>query len=263
LIDHFVAFYREHLDNEHWGESIQVRSDNAMRISMSSQGLSQAESEQIWQPFRDWLKTEPELTTELDVRAIPATAMWNTEVLAKAAPDAIHRDPAHPELYWWSGDGDQVGAYWYAYRSRWLPRALLADHRLAGALFEASRHWSAELHLNKGLGGGNPDAIARSRTTSMNPSAIDATALLIVGAFRESPTEDRAAGERARAAVTAAFEPIAALAPDAGSYANEGDYFEADWQRRFWGANYPRLLAIKHAYDPANVFTCHHCVGSE
>lgn len=65
------------------------------------------------------------------------------------------------------------------------------------------------------------------------------------------------------AAVTAAVAPINALVPGAGSYVNEGDYFERDWQQRFWGANYARLLAIKHAYDPSNVFTCHHCVGSE
>jgi FAD/FMN-containing dehydrogenase len=51
--------------------------------------------------------------------------------------------------------------------------------------------------------------------------------------------------------------------PDAGSYVNETDYFEPDWQRAFWGEHYPRLLEIKRRYDPTNLFTCHHCVGSE
>ena len=30
-----------------------------------------------------------------------------------------------------------------------------------------------------------------------------------------------------------------------------------------WGANYPRLLAVKQKYDPANFFKVHHGVGSE
>jgi FAD/FMN-containing dehydrogenase len=51
--------------------------------------------------------------------------------------------------------------------------------------------------------------------------------------------------------------------PDSGSYVNETDYFEPDWQHAFWGDNYPKLLAIKRAYDPHGLFTCHHCVGSE
>jgi FAD/FMN-containing dehydrogenase len=56
---------------------------------------------------------------------------------------------------------------------------------------------------------------------------------------------------------------IRAEAPDAGSYVNETDYHQPDWQRSFWGDNYARLLRIKHAYDPGNLFRVHHGVGSE
>ncbi len=51
--------------------------------------------------------------------------------------------------------------------------------------------------------------------------------------------------------------------PGAGSYVNETDYFQENWQREFWDENYPRLLAIKQKYEPAGLFSCHHCVGSE
>jgi hypothetical protein len=51
--------------------------------------------------------------------------------------------------------------------------------------------------------------------------------------------------------------------PGAGSYVNETDYFEPNWQQEFWGANYQRLLQIKRKYDPEDLFFCHHCVGSE
>jgi hypothetical protein len=53
------------------------------------------------------------------------------------------------------------------------------------------------------------------------------------------------------------------LAADAGSYVNETDYHQPDWQSSFWGDNYARLLEIKHAYDPSNLFRVHHGVGSE
>ena len=43
----------------------------------------------------------------------------------------------------------------------------------------------------------------------------------------------------------------------------ESDYFEAEWQRSFWGQNYQRLLAIKERYDPEGLFFVHHGVGAE
>ena len=53
------------------------------------------------------------------------------------------------------------------------------------------------------------------------------------------------------------------LVPDRSSYASESNFFENDWQRSFWGANYPRLRAVKAAYDPDGLFFVHHGVGSE
>merc|ERR1712137_154010 len=48
-----------------------------------------------------------------------------------------------------------------------------------------------------------------------------------------------------------------------GSYINEGDYFEQDWQHMYWGDNYAGLRAVKAQVDPTGLFVCHHCVGSE
>jgi FAD/FMN-containing dehydrogenase len=56
---------------------------------------------------------------------------------------------------------------------------------------------------------------------------------------------------------------LRAVAPGAGAYVNECDYFQPDWQRAFWGDNYPRLRDIKQRYDPDGLFTVHHGVGSE
>jgi len=48
-----------------------------------------------------------------------------------------------------------------------------------------------------------------------------------------------------------------------GSYANEADWSEPNWQEQFWGTNYQRLFEIKQKVDPTGLFVCHHCVGSE
>ncbi len=63
--------------------------------------------------------------------------------------------------------------------------------------------------------------------------------------------------------VNAAMQVLRDAIPDAGSYVNETDYFEPNWQQAFWGRNYPRLRAVKKKYDPAGLFIVHHGVGSE
>ena len=49
----------------------------------------------------------------------------------------------------------------------------------------------------------------------------------------------------------------------ANSYFSESAYTMENWQERYWGDNYARLLEVKQEYDPKNFFWCRHCVGSE
>jgi len=53
------------------------------------------------------------------------------------------------------------------------------------------------------------------------------------------------------------------LTPGSGSYMNEGDPEEPNWQESFYGENYPKLLAIKRAWDPWGLFWATTTVGSE
>lgn len=46
------------------------------------------------------------------------------------------------------------------------------------------------------------------------------------------------------------------------SYFSESAYDMDNWQNRYWGANYERLLSIKKSWDPQGVFGCRHCIGS-
>ena len=59
------------------------------------------------------------------------------------------------------------------------------------------------------------------------------------------------------------MDELLRVAPGAGSYVAESDFFEPAWQQAFWGPNYPRLAAVKRTYDPAGLFVVHHGVGSE
>lgn len=38
---------------------------------------------------------------------------------------------------------------------------------------------------------------------------------------------------------------------------------DPDWKVVFWGEHYVELLKVKIRYDPGNLFSCYHCVGSD
>ncbi|KAI0909507.1 FAD binding domain-containing protein [Ustulina deusta] len=51
--------------------------------------------------------------------------------------------------------------------------------------------------------------------------------------------------------------------PEGGSYINEGDIEEPEWQKAFFGNNYARLVEVKTSWDPWNLFYTPVGVGSE
>jgi hypothetical protein len=53
------------------------------------------------------------------------------------------------------------------------------------------------------------------------------------------------------------------VGPRGGTYLNEANPYEPDWQQVFWGANYKKLLAIKQRIDPQKLFVCNRCVGTD
>lgn len=50
---------------------------------------------------------------------------------------------------------------------------------------------------------------------------------------------------------------------DSGSYSNEADVREPNFQTTFFGPNYARLRMVKAAYDPEGLFIVGAGVGSE
>jgi FAD/FMN-containing dehydrogenase len=277
LLARFVDLYRTNLFNPHWGEQVSARPDNKLEVSMVFQDLTPAQAREAWKPLLDFCDASPadyEGQNGVLAISVPGRGFWDADYMKAHLPPAIRPDlqpGARPTDFWWAGDSDQVGAYWYAYTSAWLPQSLLKPEnqaRLVDAWFAASRKHSASFHFNKGIAGAPPEAVARARQTPTNPAVADAFALCIIAgatgpAFPGFPQPNLAYGKVDRDRVHAAMDALLACAPGAGSYVNETDWFQPDWQRAFWGPNYQRLLAIKRRYDPAGLFTVHHGVGSE
>jgi FAD/FMN-containing dehydrogenase len=277
LIGAFMRFYDKMLFNPHWGESVSFQTDNALLLNMAFQGLDQSEAEAAWKPFLDFLAASPRdfvMAEAPEINAIPAQRYWDPEYRKSVLPKTVvadNRPGASPDNVSWSGNQIEVNIFIYGYESVWLPASLLEQQdRLADTLFASTRHFEVQLHFNKGLAGAPEDKVAAARDTAMNPAVLDAFALaLIVGADpHTSPgllghEPDLAAGHKAAVAITASADELRMIAPVAGSYVSEGNFFDKTWQTSFWGSNYPRLQAVKAKYDPTGLFFVHHGVGSE
>lgn len=277
LVERTIAFYADALFEPRWGEQFRFAPGRRLSATMVFHDLTQDEVKTLWKPFLDAIRAAPDdyaWRSEPGVIAAPARRFWDPAFL-RSVPNVVLADSrpnASEANVFWASNLGEAGQVLHAYESAWLPQALLRPEgqpRLADALVEASRSWSVSLHTNKGLAGGDPAAIARTRATAMNPAACDAFALLICAA--DAPPgwpgipghePDVAQGRKEKAAVARAMAPIRRLVPDAGAYLSEADYFQRDWQRAFWGDNYPRLLAAKRRYDPTDLFTAHQTVGS-
>ncbi|MBE1162693.1 FAD-binding oxidoreductase [Dyella acidiphila] len=276
LIAKAIDFYQRALCNPHWGEQMKFRPDNGLQLSMVFQGLTQEQASAVWAPFLDWVRARQEYTFSRPVQilALPAQHFWDADFFRQHMPSAIVEDdrPNAPRKHMlWAGDHDQVAWFIHAFQSAWLPASLLQPQRqaeLTEAIFASSRHHSMEFHFNKGLAGAPAEAIAAARDTAMNPQVLDAFALVIIAdagapAFPGMSAPDMVQARSNAEHVGAAMDTLLQLAPGAGAYVSESDYFQRDWQAAFWGANYPRLAAVKRKYDPDGLFFVRHGVGSE
>ncbi len=278
LIARVMDLYADALFNPNWGEQIIFRSGNVLVINMLFQGIEQKRAEAIWQPFLDWLQAARQdfrLQAGPVFIAAPVRHFWDPRFLEKV-PGAVlfdDRPGASADNIFWAGNLKEAGQVLHGYQSAWLPASLLARERreaLAAMLFAASRHRSVSLHTNKGLAGAPPAIIEQARDTAINPAVLDAFALLISAA--EGPPAypgiaghepDATKARRNAETIGKAMDEVRRVVPRPGSYVAESNFFEEHWQEAFWGANYPRLLAVKDRYDADGLFISHHGVGSE
>jgi FAD/FMN-containing dehydrogenase len=277
LVARFIDFYRERLFNAHWGEQVSLREGRQLHLSMVFQGLDRAQAQAAWAPFLDWVRASGDYTfKEPTIMAVPARRFWDADFWAKSAPGIMVKDdrdgaPAHHAV--WDGDRGQVGWHIHGYESTWLPAGLLeegAQARLVDSLCAAADKWWVELHFNKGIAGAPAEALDRTRNTATHPGVVDAFALAIIAgggdpAYPGMPgaKPDEARAHRRAASIRSAMDALRKVAPSAGAYVSESDFFQQRWQDTYWGPNYAKLLKIKQRYDPDGLFTVRHGVGSE
>lgn len=279
LIRHFVAFYRDSLFNDHWGEQAHFSPDNKLQISMVHIGLETEQSRRIWQPFLNWLAQSSSVYTiesEPEIGSMPFRQWWNVDWRKEHHQDVFKEDPrseASPRNVWWNGDSGQVGWFIWGFESLWMPASLLQDdsqEKLANALFAASRLSEVELHFNKGLAGASAEVIETARDTAMNPAVCSAFALAILAngqgpaypnALNHEP--DVANGRKGARAVHHAMNELRSVVPNGGAYVSESNFFESAFEDAYWGDNHARLAKIKKKYDPDGLFFVHNGVGSE
>lgn len=274
LIERALSFYRSNLMNPHWGEKMVF--SPRFEVSMVWQDLSLQEAQEAWAPFFEWVRARPEYVLEKEPTyfVIPAQSFWDPNYMMKHIPDVIRLDErpgAAPGHAYWSENRDEAGIFWHAYKTTWLPAALLEPSNLptlVEAILEATQLWGVAMHFNKGLAGAPQEEVAAARETAMNPAVCNAFACAFIAsggpaAFEGlSPPNLGEARDRAHR-IEAAMSAILQASPDTDTYWAECDYFQTNWQRAFWGDHYPRLAEVKRRYDPEGLFFVHHGVGSE
>ena len=273
LLTRFFDFYGGNLLNAHWGEQVAIAPDNSLKISMVCQGLDDVGAQTLWKPFFDWAMAQEdlEIVEPLHARATEARRWWDISGNPSMIADKREGAPAYHG--WWDGDGEQVGIFLHAYDSLWLPASLLHERNaqtLVQALFAGSRYKTIGLHFNKGLAGASSDVLAAANQTATNPVVMEAFALAIIadGEAPAFPGEPRTPVDKNKArqdaqAITNAAACLRKIVSSKGSYVSESNYFNAEWQKEYWGRNHARLAKIKAKYDPDGLFTVHHGVGSE
>lgn len=276
LIKKFLIFYNSSLNNQYWGEQFAFNDKNQLDIFMVYQGINETAASHIWASFNQWLiDNQQKYKFDSQQYQIPAASMWDYDFWHKNYPQFVKlntRPEAGKGEYWWASNTAEASMYIYTYQSWWLPESLLLNDKsldkLTDAFFRASRVDTVSVHINKGLAGADANAIKAVRLTSTNPQVLNAAGLVIMAAGSEKyVSKDKIAKDQKImkhiAEISAIMNRFRSLAPSSGTYVNEADFFQKNWQNDFWGSNYESLYRIKQKYDPAGLFYCHHCVGSE
>ncbi|KAJ9614419.1 hypothetical protein H2200_002555 [Cladophialophora chaetospira] len=104
---------------------------------------------------------------------------------------------------------------------------------------------------------------ARRNETSVHPTWRDSRAVMSFGTDWEDDAPEAEKQQKRLQLVEMSKRWATIAGPEGGSYINEANPFEPNWEQVFWGSNYDRLVKIKKARDPTNLFVCNRCVGTD
>jgi FAD/FMN-containing dehydrogenase len=147
-----------------------------------------------------------------------------------------------------------------AVSSRLFPRSNFATDASRNTTFNVLRQTveagQVLIAFNMATRGSNPD-------NAVNPAWRNSV-YHIITATTIDPKNSAASVMAARSAFTnGTMQKWRDITPGSGSYLNEADRLEPNWQQSFFGDKYARLLALKKEMDPRNTFWANRAVGSE
>ncbi|KIX03880.1 uncharacterized protein Z518_07433 [Rhinocladiella mackenziei CBS 650.93] len=178
-------------------------------------------------------------------------------------------------------DGASVGILNYTFPS-WLDYcdAFLQDPNIAQNVMDASRLLTPDMAFNKAdqivdmmldLGEeyypffnfiGKVNSAERNNT-SVHPIWREGRAIMSFGTDWEDTAPEAEKHQKRLLLVDMSKRWSKIAGPNEGTYVNEANPFEPNWQKVFWGSNYERLMKIKKQKDPTNLFVCNRCVGTD
>jgi hypothetical protein len=147
----------------------------------------------------------------------------------------------------------------YQFASRLLPRSVIENNNdgIQAVLRNVTSQGSVLLGI--GLDVSSPGNVDNAVLPAWRDALVHATFTTTWNS-----TAEWSAMEADQNRLTNEWNPqLKALTPGSGSYMNEADFREPDFQNSFFGANYEKLLAIKNKWDPQSMFYATVGVGSE
>ncbi|KAI1282804.1 FAD binding domain protein [Xylaria sp. FL0933] len=148
---------------------------------------------------------------------------------------------------------------------RLIPRTLLVDTEGNDNLTQILRDTASGSEyaiLMQSLDVGSP-SVARVSDNAVLP-AWRKTAIQLILSASWDWSVPRTEMERREGVIASDLIPrLIAITPGSGSYLNEANMNQVDWQDAFFGSNYQRLLNIKKKYDPNSLLYAAQAVGSE
>jgi hypothetical protein len=149
----------------------------------------------------------------------------------------------------------------YQFGSRLIPRATLSSADSLAGFMSAARFGADNGVLAAGvaLNATAPAGV----TNAVHPAWRQATVhLQLTKAWSNDPSKWSAMMSDQALMTDQIVPKFEAATPGSGNYVNEADFNMPGWQNKFFGPNYPRLLAVKQKYDPNGVLYGLKTVGS-
>jgi len=151
----------------------------------------------------------------------------------------------------------------YNFGSRLVPRSVLTDDA-ARASYIAAIRYGADNHSVLAAGVALNATAPTGVDNAVNPHWRSASIHVQYStAWSNAPGDwDKMLADQ-KTMTDAIIPPIEAATPGSGNYVNEVDFNIPDWQEKFFGSNYDKLLTIKKQWDPQGVFYALKTVGSD